>query len=45
MFCTGRHILRDLATCTAQYTGPAPAQTTPTVTIAETNPMPGSGMK
>ncbi|WP_312147729.1 hypothetical protein [Brevundimonas sp.] len=44
MFCTGRHIVRDLATCTAQYTGPVPVQTTPPVTIAETNPTPGSGM-
>ena len=43
MFCTGRHIVRDLATCTAQYTGPMPTPTTPTVTIAETNPTPGSG--
>jgi len=44
MFCTGRHIVRDLAICTSQYTGPVPVQTTPTVTIAETNPTPGSGM-
>ena len=44
MFCAGRHIVRDLATCTAQYTGPVPVQTTPTVTMAETNPTPGSGM-
>lgn len=44
MFCTGRHIVRDLAACTAQYTGPVPVQTTPTVTMAETNPTPGSGM-
>ncbi len=44
MFCTGRHIVRDLATCTAQYTGPVPVQTTPAVTMAETNPTPGSGM-
>ena len=44
MFCTGRHIVRDLATCTAQYTGPVPVQTTPAVTLAETNPTPGSGM-
>ena len=43
MFCTGRHIVRDLATCTAQYTGPVPTPATPTVTIAETNPTPGSG--
>ncbi|WP_447910299.1 hypothetical protein [Brevundimonas bullata] len=44
MFCTGRHIVRDLATCTAQYTGPVPVQTTPAVTMAETTPTPGSGM-
>ena len=44
MFCTGRHIVRDLATCTAQSTGPVPVQTTPAVTLAETNPTPGSGM-
>ena len=44
MFCTGRHIVRDLATCTAQYTGPVPVATTPVVTVAETNPTPGSGM-
>nr|WP_314432054.1 hypothetical protein [uncultured Brevundimonas sp.] len=44
MFCAGRHIVRDLAICTAQYTGPVPVQTTPTVTMAETNPTPGSGM-
>ena len=44
MFCTGRHIVRDLATCTAQYTGPVPVSTAPTVTIAETPPAPGSGM-
>ena len=43
MFCTGRHIVRDLATCTAQYTGPAPVQTTPAVTIAASTPTPGSG--
>ncbi|PQZ74063.1 MULTISPECIES: hypothetical protein [unclassified Brevundimonas] len=44
MFCTGRHIVRDLATCTAQYTGPVPISTAPTVTVAETPPAPGSGM-
>jgi hypothetical protein len=44
MFCTGRHIVRDLATCTAQYTGPVPVSTAPAVTIAETPPAPGSGM-
>ncbi|MEG1028488.1 MAG: hypothetical protein RSE34_00215 [Brevundimonas sp.] len=44
MFCTGRHIVRDLATCTAQYTGPVPVSTAPTVTVAETPPAPGSGM-
>lgn len=44
MFCAGRHIVRDLAICTAQYTGPMPVATTPTVTVAETNPTPGSGM-
>ncbi len=43
IFCTGRHIVRDLATCTAQYTGPMPTPATPTVTMAETNPSPGSG--
>ena len=43
MFCTGRHIVRDLATYTAQYTGPAPVQTTPAVTIAASTPTPGSG--
>ena len=25
MFCTGRHIVRDLAQCTAQFAGPRPA--------------------
>lgn len=44
MFCAGRHIVRDLATCTAQYTGPVPVLTAPIVTIAETVPTPGSGM-
>ncbi|MNV47437.1 hypothetical protein D3C71_1393070 [compost metagenome] len=44
MFCAGRHIVRDLAACTAQYTGPVPVATTPVVTVAETNPTPGSGM-
>jgi hypothetical protein len=43
MFCTGRHIVRDLATCTAQYTGPVPVQAPPAVTVAETAPTPGSG--
>lgn len=27
MFCTGRHIVRDLALCTAQFTGPRPTPT------------------
>ncbi|AYG93837.1 hypothetical protein D8I30_00565 [Brevundimonas naejangsanensis] len=27
MFCAGRHIARDLAQCTAQYTGPMPTLT------------------
>ncbi|MGH7026377.1 hypothetical protein [Brevundimonas sp.] len=44
MFCAGRHIVRDLATCTAQYTGPIAPPATPVVAIAETNPTPGSGM-
>lgn len=44
MFCTGRHIVRDLATCTAQYTGPVPVSPAPAVAIAETPPAPGSGM-
>ena len=41
MFCAGRHVIRDLAICTAQYTGPlptpapAPVQTpVPTVQVA-----------
>jgi len=34
MFCAGRHIIRDLATCSAQYTGPLPAQT-PVIQVAE----------
>ena len=44
MFCTGRHIVRDLALCTAQYTGPMPTPAAPTVTVAEATPTPGSGM-
>ena len=44
MFCVGRHVVRDLAQCTAQYTGPVPTPAVPAVTIAETNPTPGSGM-
>ena len=44
MFCTGRHIVRDLALCTAQYTGPLPTPAAPTVTVAEATPTPGSGM-
>ena len=37
MFCAGRHIIRDLATCSAQYTGPLPVQTpiqTPVIQVA-----------
>ena len=44
MFCTGRHIVRDLALCAAQYTGPMPTPAAPTVTVAEATPTPGSGM-
>ncbi len=44
MFCAGRHIVRDLATCTAQYTGPTPTPATPVVSIAASTPTPGSGM-
>ncbi len=32
IFCTGRHIVRDLAQCTAQFAGPRPT-TVPTVTV------------
>lgn len=35
MFCAGRHIARDLAQCTAQYTGP-----TPTLTVQIPQPAP-----
>lgn len=31
MFCLGRHIIGDLATCTAQNIAPAPGQSTPVV--------------
>ncbi|MET4683206.1 hypothetical protein [Brevundimonas faecalis] len=48
MFCTGRHIVRDLATCTAQYTGPVPVATpvpeTPPVAVASTTPPSGTAM-
>lgn len=33
IFCTGRHIVRDLAQCTAQFAGPRPTSI-PTVTIS-----------
>ena len=33
MFCAGRHIIRDLATCSAQFTGPLPTQT-PAIQVA-----------
>lgn len=42
MFCVGRHVVRDLAQCTAQYTGPMPVPATPTVTIAASAPAPGA---
>ena len=32
IFCTGRHIVRDLAQCTAQYAGPRPTPV-PTITV------------
>src|SRR5690606_8274772 len=35
MFCIGRHIARDLSTCTAQSITPAPAPVTPTM-VADT---------
>ena len=41
MFCTGRHIVRDLATCTAQYTGPVQTSATSTVVVAASNSAPG----
>ncbi|HEY1073346.1 hypothetical protein [Brevundimonas sp.] len=41
IFCTGRHIVRDLAACTAQYTGPAQSPATPAVTVTASNSTPG----
>lgn len=41
MFCTGRHIVRDLATCTAQYTGPVQTSATSAVVVAASNSAPG----
>jgi len=41
MFCTGRHIVRDLASCTAQYTGPTQTPAAPAVTIAASSSAPG----
>ena len=35
MFCVGRHIARDLSTCTTQSTTPAPLQVAPTL-VADT---------
>ncbi|WP_312127398.1 hypothetical protein [Brevundimonas sp.] len=35
MFCTGRHIVRDLAQCASQFAGPRP---TITVSVPATNP-------
>lgn len=37
MFCTGRHIVRDLALCTAQFTGPVQTPATE-VTVSSTQP-------
>lgn len=34
IFCTGRHIVRDLAQCTAQYAGPRPTSV-PTITVVQ----------
>jgi hypothetical protein len=33
MFCVGRHVARDLATCTAQNITPAPVETTATAVV------------
>lgn len=35
IFCAGRHIVRDMAQCTTQYTGPMP-----TITVAVPSPTP-----
>ena len=35
MFCIGRHIARDLSTCTAQNITPPPAELVPTTAVAE----------
>lgn len=34
IFCTGRHIVRDMAQCTAQFAGPRPTSV-PTVTVVQ----------
>jgi hypothetical protein len=42
MFCVGRHVVRDLAQCTAQYTGPMQTPAAPAVTVAASTPAPGA---
>jgi hypothetical protein len=39
MFCIGRHIVRDLATCTQQAVIATPPTTTPTTSVAEVTPV------
>ncbi|WP_298125434.1 hypothetical protein [Brevundimonas sp.] len=38
IFCVGQHIVRDIAVCTAEGTGPTRAQLTPVPTLAGTPP-------
>ncbi len=40
MFCIGRHIVRDLATCTQQAVTAAPPTLAPETTVAEVTPVP-----
>lgn len=39
IFCAGRHVVRDLAQCTAQYTGPMPTITVPVPPAGAPAPM------